>query len=171
MRPTSPSHDDRETRHAGAMSVRAASRQRPNHARDHALLACYARTRDPALRTALVERYLPLARHAASRRRTADEPLEDLMQVAAVRLLKAIDRYDPSRCRHFVSFAMPTMDGELLRYLHDLTWAIRPPRDLQDIALHVDRQTMALSARLGRSPTVQELAAELDIDEATVRAG
>jgi RNA polymerase sigma-B factor len=124
---------------------------------DELLLARYARTRAPELRDRLVRRYLPLARYSASQYAGSSEPFDDLVQVACVGLLKALDRFDPSRGSAFTSFAMPTMSGELRRHFRDRGWSVRPPRDLQDHALTVERATGSLTAALGRSPTVDEV--------------
>ncbi|HWH94133.1 MAG TPA: SigB/SigF/SigG family RNA polymerase sigma factor [Baekduia sp.] len=131
------------------------------------MLRRYARTRDPSLRDQLVRRYLPLARYAASQYRRGSEPFDDLLQVASVGLLKAIDRYDPVRGTAFSSYALPTMSGELRRHFRDRSWAVRPPRDLQEQAIAVEKAAEALSRELGRSPTVEELAdrADLDVEE------
>jgi RNA polymerase sigma-B factor len=126
--------------------------------RDHALLARYATTRDPALRDALVQRYLPLARYAAQQYARASEPFDDLLQIASIGLLKAIDRYDPQIGAAFASYAMPTMHGDLRRHFRDRSWAVRPPRDLQELALRVERVSAELLTSLGTAPTVQQLA-------------
>lgn len=142
---------------------------RPNGSggrRDEHLLRRFARSRDPVLREQLVHRYLPLARYAASRYARGGEPFDDLMQVASLGLLKAIDRFDPARGAAFSSYALPTMSGELRRHFRDRGWAVRPPRDLQEQALVVERATEALVGELGRSPTVDELvdATGLDVE-------
>jgi RNA polymerase sigma-B factor len=144
---------------------------RPNSSggqRDTELLRRYARTRDPRLREQLVHRYLPLARYAASQYRRAAEPFDDLVQVASVGLLKAIDRYDPVRGAAFSSYALPTMSGELRRHFRDRSWMVRPPRDLQEQALAVEKAAEALGRELGRSPTVDELAERTGTDAETV---
>ncbi|MDX6702305.1 MAG: polymerase sigma-B factor [Baekduia sp.] len=136
--------------------------------RDTELLRRYARTRDPQLREQLVHRYLPLARYAASQYRRGSEPFDDLVQVASIGLLKAIDRYDPIRGAAFSSYAMPTMSGELRRHFRDRGWAVRPPRDLQESALAIEKATEVLGRELGRSPTVGELAERAGLDEEAV---
>jgi RNA polymerase sigma-B factor len=117
----------------------------------------YRRGGDPVTREALVNRYLPLARHLARRYRGRAE-LDDLEQVASVALLKAIDRFDPARGLEFSTFAYPTILGELKRYFRDLGWTVRVPRDLQELTLRLDTLREALTGELGRSPTVAELA-------------
>jgi RNA polymerase sigma-B factor len=114
---------------------------------------------DPRARTELIERFLPLARSLARRYERAGEPLEDLVQVASLGLVKAIDGYDGARGVAFSSYAVPTIVGELKRYFRDRTWAVRPPRDLQELTLRVDRAAEDLSAHLDRAPTVAQLAA------------
>jgi RNA polymerase sigma-B factor len=132
--------------------------------RDAEMLRRYARTRDPRLREQLVHRYLPLARYAASQYRRGSEPFDDLVQVASLGLLKAIDRYDPIRGAAFSSYALPTMSGELRRHFRDRSWAVRPPRDLQEQAIAVEKAADGLERELGRSPTVEEIAARADLD-------
>jgi RNA polymerase sigma-B factor len=116
---------------------------------------------DLAARRELVERFLPLARDLALRYSYTDEPVDDLMQVACLGLLKAIDRYEPGRGSKFTSYAVPTILGELKRHFRDKGWALHVPRDLQERALSVGRATEKLSATLGRSPTPAEVAEEI----------
>jgi len=127
------------------------------------LFARYLERDDRAARDALVERFLPLATQLARRYHRGNEPLDDLVQVASVGLLKAIDRFDPARGTAFSSFAVPTIAGELKRHYRDKGWAVRVPRDLQELALRVDRATEPLFHRLGRAPTPSELADELGV--------
>jgi RNA polymerase sigma-B factor len=144
---------------------------RPNGSggrRDEQLLRRFARSRDPVLREQLVHRYLPLARYAASQYARGTEPFDDLLQVASVGLLKAIDRFDPARGAAFSSYALPTMSGELRRHFRDRGWAVRPPRDLQEQALVIEKATEALIGELGRSPTVGELVDATGMDVETV---
>jgi RNA polymerase sigma-B factor len=135
---------------------------------DEVLLAAYAARPDPELRAALVERYLPLARSIARRYARGAEPLEDLVQVASVGLLKALERFDPERGVAFSSFAVPTIAGEVRRYFRDRTWAVRPPRDLQERALAVERTSEELTNRLGRSPTVRQIGQALELPDEEV---
>jgi RNA polymerase sigma-B factor len=127
--------------------------------RDRDALTAFAATRDPELRERLVERYLPLARFAASRFASRREPFEDLFQVASLALVRAIDRYDPEKASSFSSYALPTMLGELRRYFRDRGWAVRPPRGLQEQALVVEHAIQELRTTNGATPTVQEVAA------------
>jgi RNA polymerase sigma-B factor len=129
-------------------------------ARAHGDRALFARLErgDPHARAALVERFMPLARSLARRYETSGEPLEDLVQVASLALVKAIDRFDTSRGHAFTSFAVPTIVGELKRHFRDRTWAVRPPRELQETIMRLDRAAVRLSQELDRGPTVFELA-------------
>lgn len=131
--------------------------------RERLLFARYRGRHDLAARDELVERFLPLATQLARRYRRGAEPLEDLVQVASVGLLKAIERFDPERGIAFSSFAVPTITGELKRYFRDKGWALRVPRDLQELAQRVDRTTDRLTHEHGRAPTVSEIADELEI--------
>jgi RNA polymerase sigma-B factor len=118
----------------------------------------YHRTRDARLRSDLVERLMPLARSLALRFNHSGESLDDLVQVAALGLVKAIDRFDPDRGFAFTSFATPTILGELRRHLRDTAWALRVPRELQERALTVARSANELTSALGRPPTAAEIA-------------
>jgi len=140
----------------------------PGERDDAQLLTAFAQRPDPQLRAALVERYLPLARSIARRYSRGSEPLDDLVQVASVGLLKALDRFDPERGIAFSSFAVPTIAGELRRYFRDRTWAVRPPRDLQERALAVQKTVESLTNRLGRSPTVRQIGQALELDDEDV---
>jgi RNA polymerase sigma-B factor len=120
---------------------------------------------DSAAREELIERYMPLARSLALRYRRASEPLDDLVQVASVGLVKAVDRWEPDRGLAFSSYAVPTILGELRRYFRDATWDVRPARDVQELCLSVEEAREALWAKLGRSPTVGDLAARLERSE------
>jgi RNA polymerase sigma-B factor len=113
---------------------------------------------DGRAREQLIERYLPLARRLARRYQRAEEPLEDLVQVASLGLIKAIDRFDAEREVVFSSYAVPTILGELRRHFRDRTWSVRVPRDLQELALRVDHAVTHLSVGHRRSPSVSEIA-------------
>ena len=128
------------------------------------LLVRYHRDGDLRAREELTRRLMPLARDLAGRYANSGEPLEDLTQVAYLGLLKAIDRYDLDRGTGFVAYAVPTIRGELKRHFRDKGWAMHVPRDLQERALAVRRCRAVLEGRLGRSPTVREVAAELECD-------
>ncbi len=113
---------------------------------------------DPRARDELIERFLPLARSIAARYDKKGEQMEDLVQVASLALVKAVDRFDASRGTAFSSYAVPTIAGEIKRYFRDRSWAIRPPRDLQELVLRVDRAAERLGTQLNRAPTVTEIA-------------
>jgi RNA polymerase sigma-B factor len=114
-----------------------------------------------AARDELVERYLPLARRLAGRYAHTSEPLDDLVQVASIGLLKAIDRYDPARGEAFTSYAVPTITGELRRHFRDFTWGVHLTRALQERVLDVNSAVDTLTETLGRSPRPAEVAREL----------
>ena len=103
-------------------------------------------------------RFLPLARQLARRYQRGSEPLDDLIQVASLGLLKAIDRFEPDRPTAFSSFAVPTILGELKRHFRDRGWSVRVPRDLQEMAVRVERVTEDLARELGRAPSPAEIA-------------
>jgi RNA polymerase sigma-B factor len=112
---------------------------------------------DPIAREQLVERFLPLARQLARRYQRGGEQLDDLVQVASLGLIKAVDRFDPARETAFSSFAVPTILGELKRHFRDKGWSVRVPRDLQELAVKVDRIGDEMSRELGRAPTPAEI--------------
>jgi RNA polymerase sigma-B factor len=127
-------------------------------AEDERLLGRYHRDGDIAAREELIERFLPLARQLASRYKHAGEPYEDLVQVACVGLLKAVDRYEPERSRGFVKYAVPTMLGELKRHFRDKGWSVHVPRATQELVLKVSEAMGALPAKLGRAPRPRDVA-------------
>jgi RNA polymerase sigma-B factor len=130
---------------------------------DRRLLIRYHRHGDQSAREELVGRLLPLARRMARRYRRSDEPLDDLVQVATLGLIKAIDRFDPARETAFSSYAVPTMLGELKRYFRDNGWAVHVPRGMQERVMQVDNAVKDLSRRLGRSPSAGEVADMLSL--------
>jgi RNA polymerase sigma-B factor len=130
-----------------------------SHDRD---LGKRAQAGDAAARRALIERYVPLARSLALRYSRSGEPLEDLVQVASVALIKAVDRWEPALGHAFSSYAVPTILGELRRYFRDSTWMVRPPRGLLELSLVIERLREPLAAALGHEPTIAELADHLD---------
>jgi RNA polymerase sigma-B factor len=129
---------------------------------DRALLE-RAHAGDQQARGQLVQRFLPLARQLARRYQRGGEPLDDLVQVASLGLLKAIDRFDPERETAFSSFAVPTILGELKRHFRDKGWSVRVPRDLQELTVKVDRVGEQISRDLGRAPTPTEIAEAIGV--------
>jgi RNA polymerase sigma-B factor len=127
------------------------------------LLLRYHRYGELAAREELVERFLPLARDLALRYSYTDEPFDDLLQVASLGLIKAIDRFEPGRGTKFTSYAAPTILGELKRHFRDAGWALHVPRGMQERVLKVNEAIERLSGPLGTSPTPQQIAAELTL--------
>jgi RNA polymerase sigma-B factor len=130
----------------------------PHNRGSAALLRRYRATRDPALRDQIVTRHLPLAHSIARSFDTSRVPFDDLLQVASIGLIKAVDRYDADHGTTFATFAVPTIRGEVLRYFRDHTWGVRPPRDLQERALELLRTSDEMRGEIGRRPTPAELA-------------
>lgn len=116
-----------------------------------------------AVRERIITRCLPLAEHIARRFVGRGEPRDDLVQVARLGLLNAIDRFDPERGTEFVAFAVPTIMGEVRRHFRDSSWAVRVPRRLKELHLALSQASGKLAQRLGRAPTPSELAEELDL--------
>jgi RNA polymerase sigma-B factor len=125
---------------------------------------------DEATRAALVRQYMPLARSLARRYERSSEPLDDLVQVAALGLVKAIDRFDPQRGIAFASFAVPTILGELRRYFRDCCWDVHVPRGMQEHVLQIEAAQRRLTEDRGRSPSVAEIAQYLELDVEQVLA-
>jgi RNA polymerase sigma-B factor len=128
----------------------------------------YAQTRDRALRDELVTAHMGLAEYLARRFTNRGEPLDDLVQVAALGLLKAVDRFDPERGVEFSTYATHTIVGELKRHFRDKGWAVRAPRRMQELYLRLGKIVSTLSQELGRSPTIAELATEAQVSEEEV---
>jgi RNA polymerase sigma-B factor len=128
----------------------------------------YAQQRDAALRDELVAAHLGLAEYLARRFANRGEPLEDLVQVASLGLIKAVDRFDPDRGVEFSTYATHTIVGELKRHFRDKGWAIRAPRRMQELYLQLGKVVGTLSQELGHSPTIAELAAEVEVSEEEV---
>src|SRR4051794_39386728 len=148
----------------GRLAAAGADKRAARDAEDRELIRRCQQDPSPHVRAQTVEAFMPLARSLARRYHRGEEPLEDLEQVAALGLLKAIDGFDPDRGSAFASFAVPTIVGELRRHFRDKGWAVRVPRDLQELALAVQRKADALSTEIGRPPTAEELAAKLGRD-------
>ncbi len=119
------------------------------------------------LRRQVVELHLPLVQHLARRFLGRGEPYDDLVQVGTIGLLNAVDRFDPAR-GSFTGFAVPTILGEIRRHFRDRGWAVRVPRRLQELSRRVGIARAELTQRLGRSPTVPELAAHLEVGSEAV---
>jgi RNA polymerase sigma-B factor len=139
--------------------------------RDERALAQLIRRGDRRAREELIAMHVPLARALALRYRRPAEPTEDLVQVAIVGLVKAVDRWDPERGVDLRSYATPTMLGELRHYFRDCTWGVRPPRRLQNLSIAIERARDELRSQLGRSPTVADLARRVGCDQETVIEG
>jgi RNA polymerase sigma-B factor len=116
-----------------------------------------------ALRAALIERHLPLVIFMARKCADRGEPLDDLIQVGTIGLIKAIDRFEISKGFEFSTFATPTIVGEIKRHFRDKTWAVRVPRRLQELGASVTKATTELTQKLDRSPTPKEIAKHLGI--------
>jgi RNA polymerase sigma-B factor len=127
--------------------------------------------RDRDARETLIARFLPLARRLAGRYRTSQEPFDDLVQVATVGLIGAVDRFDPDRGAAFASFAIPTILGELKRHFRHVGWSVHVPRRAQELSLLVEQASRGLTHTLGRSPTIEELAEYLEVEVADVLTG
>jgi RNA polymerase sigma-B factor len=119
---------------------------------------------DQVAREALVRRFIPLARSLARRYDRSSEPFDDLLQVACLGLLKALDRFDPDLGHTFPSFAVPTILGEMRRYFRDSGWSVHVPRGAQERALKVRDAQERLANERGRAPTVKQLAEYLELD-------
>jgi RNA polymerase sigma-B factor len=123
------------------------------------------------IRERLIELYLPLAEYLARRFRNRGEPLDDLVQVANLGLIKSVDGYDIGRGAAFTSYAIPMIVGELKRHFRDKGWDVRVPRRLQELRLEITKATSDLSQQLGRSPTIGDIAAHLKVTEEDVIEG
>jgi RNA polymerase sigma-B factor len=127
--------------------------------------------RREALRDELVTGFLPIAHHIARRFANRGEPLDDLVQVATVGLINAVDRYTPERGSDFFSFAVPTISGEVRRHFRDLGWSMRVPRRLKDLHVSINNAVSELSQQLGRAPKPTEIAERLSVSVAEVLEG
>ena len=150
---------------AGVPSGHSSAAAVPGRAqRDRALFERLHDPDDNVGRDAVVERFLPLARQLAARYQRPEEPFDDIFQVACLALVKAVDRFDPSRGIAFSSYAVPTINGEIKRHFRDRAWSVRVPRDLQELALRVDRVVGDLTRDLGRQPSVGDIAGAIGIE-------
>jgi RNA polymerase sigma-B factor len=161
--PRLPSALAREPRHTRVAVIGPDKDRSARALEERRLFGRYRRDGDRGAHEALVERFLPLARQLARRYERGSEPLDDLVQVASLGLLKAIDRFDPVHSTAFSSFAVPTILGELKRHFRDKGWSVRVPRDLQELAVRVERVTDALEPELGRTPTADEIAGHIGL--------
>ncbi|WP_416211044.1 RNA polymerase sigma factor SigF [Frankia sp. Cr2] len=163
-----PGHDPRYgSGHPGETNDRARARELFAQ-----LVTMPDRTPERAeIRDQLVRMHLPLVEYLARRFRNRGEPLDDLTQVATIGLIKSVDRFDPERGVEFSTYATPTIVGEIKRHFRDKGWAIRVPRRLQELKLSLTKATSELSQTLGRSPTVSEIAAHLQLTEEEVLEG
>jgi RNA polymerase sigma-B factor len=132
------------------------------------LLRRYAETGDAALKEELVHRFLPLARSLALRYRGSSEDIEDLIQVASLGLVKALDGFDLERGGSFIAYAAPTILGELRRHFRDRVWEVRLPRGLQERTMAVSEAAGELSDEQGHTPTVSQIAERLNLDDEEV---
>ena len=162
--------DADEGPHPGGAKRRMRSRRVSDDQRraEEVLLREYARSGSAATRDELVGRFTPLARSLAMRYRGGTEPLDDLVQVACLGLVKAIDGFDPARGKPFTAYAVPTILGELRRHFRDNVWSLHLPRSLQERTIAIENEVGKLTESLGRSPTVKEIASGLELTEEEV---
>jgi len=153
------------------LTVTAAARASANTAESSELFQRWRRNGDRVAREALIERYLPLARKLARRYAGSSEPHEDLVQVASLGLVKAVERFDPDRGFAFTSFAVPTIVGELKRFFRDSGWALHVDRSAQELARRVLDAQRRIGAGSGRAPTIADLAEFLECSEEEVLEG
>ena len=132
------------------------------------MFAEYSRTGDIVLRDRLVQAHMGLASYLARRFANRGQPLDDLVQVASLGLLKAVDRFDPGLGIEFSTYATTTIVGELKRHLRDKGWAVRAPRRMQELYLNLSQVIDTLGQELGRSPTISEMATEVGASEEDV---
>lgn len=151
-----------------SVDVTNAIRMDGHLADENDLLREYAETHDPRLKEELVRRFLPLARSLALRYRGASEQLDDLIQVASLGLVKALDGFDLDRGNSFIAYAAPTILGELRRHFRDRVWELRLPRGLQERTMAVQEAAQKLAEELGQTPTVGQIAERLELSEEEV---
>jgi RNA polymerase sigma-B factor len=128
----------------------------------------FSRTRDPKLRDELITAHVGLVEQLAKRFANRSEPLDDLIQAGSIGLIKAVEGFDPDLGFEFAAYATKTIVGELKRHFRDKGWSVRAPRRVQELYLNLGQTVEELSQRLGRSPTVKELAAETGVSEDAV---
>jgi RNA polymerase sigma-B factor len=139
-------------------------------AEEHELFLRCQQDNDVGAREELVRRFLPLARHIARRYRRGQDSYDDLLQVASIGLIKAIDRFDPSYGTTFSSFAVPSIAGEIKRHFRDTQWTARVPRPMQERVLRLNGAVERLTSRTGRPPTARQLAEAMGEDVEDVLA-
>ncbi len=149
-------------------SSRVAFAGRPDTLSEYELLTRVRQQKDQAAREELITRYLPLVRSLARRFMSRGQPLEDLIQVGSIGLIKAIDRFDLERGVELSTYATPTILGEIKRYFRDKGWAVKVPRALQDLNVRLNRVIEHMTVDLQRSPTIAELAAATQVSEEEV---
>ncbi len=157
--PTPPSPVPRQAKRPGAMT---------SETDIHVLLRHHAETRCGRSREAIIAHYQGLVRSLAVRFLSRSESLDDLVQVGSIGLIRAVDRYDPARGLPFPAYAAPSILGEIKHHFRDRTWSVKVPRSLQERLLAARKADAALTARLGRRPTVAEVAGELNLAEEDV---
>ena len=135
---------------------------------DKILLRRYHRGGDLAARDELIERYMSLVRSLARRYAYRGEPLDDLVQIGAIGLIKAIDRFDVDRGVELTTYATPNIIGEIKRHFRDKGWSVRVPRGLQELNVQISKLIEQLTVQLGRSPTIPELAKAAGVEEEQV---
>jgi RNA polymerase sigma-B factor len=135
---------------------------------DRALLRRYHEQGDRAAREQLIEQYMSLVRSLARRYANRGEQLDDLVQIGAIGLIKAIDRFDLDRGVELTTYATPNIIGEIKRHFRDKGWAVRVPRGLQELSVQLSRLVEQLTVQLGRSPTIAEIAEAADAEEEAV---
>jgi RNA polymerase sigma-B factor len=138
---------------------------------DEALFSRFAESRSPVVRAQIIEHFMPLARSLASRYRRHTEPFDDLLQVANLGLVKAVDGFDPERGKPFASYAVPTILGEIRRHFRDHVWTLRLPRGLQELVMKIEKATEELTDESGGFPTVAEIAERLGVSHEEVLDG
>jgi RNA polymerase sigma-B factor len=135
---------------------------------DRTLLRRYHEEGDRAAREQLIERYMSLVRSLARRYANRGEQLDDLVQIGAIGLIKAIDRFQLDRGVELTTYATPNIIGEIKRHFRDKGWAVRVPRGLQELSVQLSRLVEQLTLQLGRSPTIAEIAEAADVEEEAV---
>ena len=153
---------------ASAAADAPRSQALPGPSEERLLFARWHESVDAGAKEALTRRFMPLARSLARRYDRSSEPFDDLLQVASMALLKAIDRFDPALGHPFASFAVPTILGEMRRYFRDSGWSVHVPRGAQERALKVRDAQECLANQRGRAPTVTQLAEYLELDTEAV---